>query len=107
MKRSSTSRKPHRRSYAIGITPAIFRRAAILIEIGQETFACCALDRASREQGIDFHRDSPSCLWFERVLKPETGKEAWYGWSEDDATQIARSLGLLLCAILLEEGFEP
>ncbi len=73
-------------------------------------YACLALSDA-----LGVYRSTDDTLshrYFEAVLKPEDAHPggAWYtnGWLDypcDD--QIARSLGLLLCAELVRNGFVP
>jgi hypothetical protein len=96
--------------------PSLFREAARRIAQGETHFACCALDEASEAEGIHFHADSPACLWFADVFKPRGAyaNSPWYSSQSDGCEystyardQMARSLGLLLAAELIEEGFEP
>lgn len=96
------------------LDPAIFREAARLIAEERERYACCALDRVSVEWGIPLvGSDSPACTWFTKVLMPPDACPwcPWYaGYGPDDTDEgdrMARTLGLLLCAELLEEGFSP
>lgn len=88
------------------LSPSIFREAARAIAQEENYYACCALDYTSLSLGIPLRDgDSPACLRFAKVLKPEGKSDyaAWYGTPYEPANQMARTLGLLLCVELIKD----
>lgn len=106
------------------IDPEIFEQAAELIDSGQELYACHAISEAGFRLYYD---NTPETQYFRDVLKPRNATEAgdairerfgddrqftfwncsqFYG-DTTKQNQEARILGLLLCAELAREGFEP
>jgi hypothetical protein len=99
------------------LNPELFRAAAR--ELGEipifDTRGCCwALDRAYYRNmslylgGGDYH------TFFRRTLRPRNPPNDWWYTTPvadvvetDEMRRNARILGLLLCALLVEEGFEP
>ena len=105
-----------RASRAPKLDPKVFVKAAELIADSVESYACCALDTAEDSS------DGPHCIYFEDVLRPRHLTEcrdgdplslntsayvAWYGPTWIDVNRHARVIGLLLCAELVKDGFEP
>ncbi len=69
-------------------------------------WACCTLDRIN---GLPSHRgDSVACDYFGATIGD--GHSTWTGWygnTSNPINRLARTLGLLLCAELVKEGFVP
>lgn len=87
-------------------SPAIFLEAARRIAHRENTYACVALESTA----ADKHRSGVTELAFmTNILCPPDvdPNDPWYGWDASPTDQMARSLGLLLCAELAREGFTP
>jgi hypothetical protein len=94
-------------STKIRFDPDVFVRAAEQIHIGFDDYCCNALNYITRwdENYTDLFEavTFPSTADFES--DPKLCSYAWYG--SPKYNREARILALLLCALLLEEGFEP
>lgn len=92
-----------RTSRAPKLDPKVFVKAAEYVAIEAEDFACCALDT------VENSCEGPHCLYFEDALRPREGEHhyAWYGLIIEPSNRHARVIGLLLCAELVKDGFEP
>ena len=87
---------------------SVFRKAASLIKPkgGWDDGCCWAISRAMKTDERTVYHD-----YLETVLKPKTPYRYlwWYNTEVDGRgnTQLARTLGLLLCELLVKEGFQP
>ncbi len=91
------------------LTPAVFLEAARRVAESESAYACCAADKAAREVGFPYvGSDTAACTYLTRVLMPPYAGslEPWYGHVTDQ-NQTARVLGLILCSLLVKEGFRP
>lgn len=87
---------------------SMFGEAARRIALDDgDDWACCVLDRVNGLYGT--RRDSVACDYFTALLRPSDvpAFSGWYGSSFDPLDRLARTLGLLLCAELVRDGFTP
>lgn len=99
MKRKTKSKKVE----TLFVRPAVFVEAARLIGQWEETYACAALERISGYF-------CPEKRYFIKILKPKgvAAHRPWYGDKYFcTANRTARIIGLLLCAQLAKEKFNP
>ncbi len=87
---------------------AVFREAARLVAEQEESCCCFALDRVMwGTPDNDAHH-----IFFRTLLKPRGRFGYWYGstgvWEDEDhqRADMARTIGLLLCAELVKDGWE-
>ncbi len=91
---------------------SVFREAARLVAEQEETCCCFALAGAM-DTYWSYDTREPHNRFFDRILKPKLVYGYWYGqrYDGDDPeahqrADMARTIGLLLCAELVKEGWE-
>lgn len=96
------------------LRPTVFRRAAKLLTLSDSNtyFACHALNSAG---GNNHHDEVAETVFFRAITNPHNGHDPWYsyGYGDDPDEQCsseermitARILGLLLCELLVKEGW--
>lgn len=106
-----SKRRGKQRALSLGLNASVFTKAArVLVESRRKPeFACLALSQAQLLSWDSYN--TPYHRYFEAVLDPRNGCSAWYCTgpriSNDWQEQLARTLGLLLCAELVREDFVP
>lgn len=83
--------------------PSTFIKAAEMIANRLTNFACCALSQAKKEETGYYSPSIPERNFIEKSLTSTHEEEFWYGNVNNSENQLARSLGLLLCAEILKD----
>ncbi len=92
-----------RRQFTRGVKASVFVEAARLMAEGDEQYACHAICLAVHGPHRS-HYQPPERSFFETLLCPPDCDKGYPWYGSDD---MARTLGLLLCAELVREGFVP
>lgn len=98
----------------IKLNPDVFLFAAESLDVRRSSGACIHISDAASALGIEHsYQDNKYIDYFSRVLQPEgtCASSCWYrsGPLEEtyEDTIRARIYGLLLCAVLVREGYQP
>ncbi len=86
------------------LSPEVFRKAAVLVS--NEPFGCCAaIMIASRRYCAQKHKGFLEIYFKPESLNPYQHTAFWWGWPKESTfhTQLARSMALEICALMVEE----
>lgn len=86
------------------VSATAFGEAASRIASRRNDLACIALADVAKCWS---HTRVPEARFFCAVLEPANANLFWYGPHSEPTNRMARTLGLLLCAELVKEGFQP